>query len=338
MQRTFLIPALLTAALAPQAVSAEELNVYSARKEALIAPLLEKFSSKTGITVNLLTGKADALLKRLKSEGKNTPADILLTTDAGRLHRAIEADLLKPFDSALLNSAVPAHLRDKDNRWVGLSLRARPIFYVKGKVTPAELSTYEALADPKWKGKICIRSSNNIYNQSLVASMLASDGEEKTAAWLKGFSANFAQPPKGGDRDQIKAAAAGICDIAIANTYYFARMLNGNDEKQRLAAEKMAIFWPNQEGRGTHVNVSGAGIVASSSNEKSATALLEFLVSDEAQAWYAEVNNEYPVVEDVKSSKTLKSWGEFKADQLNLTRLGELNRAAVIEMDKASWK
>lgn len=338
MFKRYTLTSALILSLTATAAAADELNVYSARKEALIAPLLEKFTEASGIKVNLLTGKADALLKRLKSEGANTPADLLITTDAGRLHRAKEAGLLQSTSSAKLDAAIPAHLKDADNQWIGLSLRARPIFYVKGKVTPDQLSTYEDLAGPKWKGKVCIRSSNNIYNQSLVASMISSEGEKKTQNWLDGFTANFAQSPKGGDRDQIKAAAAGICDVAIANTYYFAKMLNGKDAKQKAAADSMAIFWPNQNGRGTHVNVSGAGVIKHSKKAAQATQLLEFLASPEAQAWYAETNNEYPVVANVASSKTLQSWGEFKADQLNLTELGKLNKSAVMMMDKAGWK
>lgn len=338
MLNRYTLTSALALVLASSAVSADELNVYSARKEALIGPLIDKFSESTGITVNLLTGKADALLKRLQSEGVNTPADILLTVDAGRLHRAKQAGLLKSVESKVLDSSVPAHLRDADKQWTGLSLRSRPIFYVKGKVKPEQLSTYEDLADPKWKGKICVRSSNNIYNQSLVASMIASEGKEKTQQWLNGFTKNFAQPPRGGDRDQIKAAAAGICDVAIANTYYLGKMLNGKDEKQKAAANKVAIFWPNQDGRGAHVNVSGAGIIKHSENSENAVKLLEFLVSPESQAWYAETNNEYPVVAGVSSSKTLQGWGEFKADQLNLTELGKLNKSAVMMMDAAGWK
>lgn len=319
-------------------LSAESVNVYSARKEKLIAPLLDKFTKATGIEVNLVTGKADALLKRLESEGKNTPADLLITTDAGRLHRAREAGLLQPVESETLASSVPSHLQDADHYWVGLSMRARPIMYAKDRVKPEQLSSYEALTNPEWKSKICIRSSNNIYNQSLVASMLVSQGEEKTLEWAKGLVANLARKPQGGDRDQIKAAAAGVCDIAIANTYYFGGMIAGKDKKQQEAAAKMAVFWPNQQDRGVHVNVSGAGVLAASSNRENAIKLLEFLVSDDSQQWYAEANQEYPVKPGVKASATLDSWGEFKPDSLNLTELGKHNAAAVKLMDKAGWR
>lgn len=316
-----------------------DVNIYSARKEKLIKPLLDKFTESTGIKVNLVTGKADALLKRLEAEGSNSPADLFITTDAGRLYRADEVShVLQGVQSDILNEAVPAHLRDPEGHWFGLSQRARPIFYVTSKVNPETLSSYEELADPKWKGKICIRSSSNIYNQSLVASMIASDGEEKTETWAKGFVQNFAMQPKGGDRDQIKAAAAGVCDLAIANTYYFGKMIHGKDKVQQDAAKKVKIFWPNQAGRGTHVNVSGIGLTTSAKNKKDAIKLMEFLVSKESQFWYAKVNYEYPVRKDVEWSDTLKAWGTFKADNLNLSKLGEYNAQAVKLMDRAGWK
>jgi iron(III) transport system substrate-binding protein len=323
---------------AAPAFAAEEVNLYSARKEKLIKPLLDRFTAETGVSVNLITAKADALLKRLQIEGKNSPADVLITTDAGRLHRAKAAGLTQPAVTDALKELVPASYRDGEGHWVGLSLRARPIMYVKGKVEPKELSTYEALTDAKWKGRICIRSSNNIYNQSLVASMIANDGSEAAESWAKGLVANFARPPKGGDRDQIKAAAAGQCDIAIANTYYLAGMLTSKDEAQKEAASKVAVFWPNQADRGAHVNVSGATVLAAAKNKDNAVKLLEFLASDEAQKWYAEVNGEYPIRDGIAVSDTLKSWGEFNKDSLKLDQLGTLNPEAVKLMDRAGWK
>ena len=316
----------------------EEVNLYSARKEQLIKPLLDKFTEQTKINVNLVTGKADALLKRLTTEGKNSPADLLITTDAGRLHRAVAADVVQPVKSDVLDEAIPEHLRDPDGLWFGLSLRARPIFYVKGKVDPSELSTYEALSDPKWKKRICIRSSGNIYNQSLVASMLATGDKDEVETWAKGFVANFAQPPKGGDRDQIKAAAAGICDIAVANTYYYGGMLKSKDAKQVEAASKVAIFWPNQDDRGTHVNVSGIAMTKAAKTTDNAKLLMEFLANEESQAWYAQANDEFPVREGVAWSDSIKQWGEFKADDLSLAKLGENNADAVRLMDRARWK
>lgn len=313
-------------------------NIYSARKEALILPVLERFRAETGIDFKLVTGKADALLKRLEVEGKSSPADVFITVDAGRLQRARDADVLQPIDNPVLQQAIPEALRDRDNYWFGLSQRARVIFYVKDKVDPRDLSTYEALTDAKWKGRICIRSSGNIYNQSLVASMIEANGVDKTEAWARGLVANFARKPGGGDTDQLRAAAAGLCDIAIANTYYFGRLVNSDKDKDRQVADSLAVFWPNQGDRGTHVNVSGAGITKHARHRAEAERLLEFLASPESQAWYAEVNNEFPVVPGAKISPTLESWGEFKADSLNLTRLGENNREAVKLMDRAGWR
>ncbi len=317
---------------------AAELNIYSARQEALIKPLLDRYSEETGVTINLVTGKGDALLTRLKSEGRNSPADVLITTDAGRLYRAQEAGVLQAVSSDTLNTTIPAHLRSADGYWYGLSVRARGIIYAPDRVKPEELSTYEDLADPKWKGRICIRSSGNIYNQSLIASMLSTQGEEKTAAWLDGFVPNFARPPVGGDRDQIKAVAAGQCDVAVANSYYLGGMLNSSDEEQRAAAESVAIFWPNQDDRGTHVNISGAGVTASASNVEDAIKLIEFLTSEASQQWYGATNNEYPVRTGVPASETLQAWGEFKTDQVNMAELGRLNAASVMAMDRANWK
>lgn len=324
----------------PTANAADEVNLYSARKEALILPLLDRFTKSTGIEVNLVTGAADGLLKRLEVEGKLTPADVFITVDAGRLQRAKEAGVLQPVKSQVLDSAVPQALRDVDGYWFGLSQRARTIFYSPERVPVGELSTYEALADPKWKGRVCIRSSSNIYNQSLVGSMIEALGPDKAEAWARGLVANFAQPPRGGDTDQLKALAAGVCDVAIANTYYFGRMTSSSDAEIREIAGKIAVFWPNQASgdRGVHVNVSGAGVTRYAKHKANAVKLIEFLVSPESQAWYAEVNNEYPVVPGSAVSMTLKSFGEFKADDISLTRLGENNRAALQLMDRAGWK
>ena len=318
---------------------ADEVNVYSARKENLIKPLLDKFSAETGIKTNLITAKADKLLTRMVNEGINTPADVLITTDAGRLYRAKQAGVLQKIESPIINKLVPSHLRDVDDQWVGLSLRSRVIFYAKDRVKPEQLSTYEDLAAPNWKKRICIRGSGNIYNQSMVASMIAATGEAATQDWAKGLVANLARKPKGGDRDQIKAAAAGQCDIAIANTYYYGKMLdNTKDASQVDAAKKMAVFWPNQNDRGAHVNVSGAGISKHAKNRENAVRLIEFLLNAESQNWYAGVNYEYPVVEDVSASDLVASWGDFKSDVVNLSRLGELNAQAVKIMDKAGWQ
>lgn len=327
-----------TPALAAADEQAGEVNLYSARKEELIKPLLDRFSEQTGIQVNLVTGKADALLQRLRSEGANSPADLLLTVDAGNLHRAKDAGLTQPIESEMITATLSENYRDPDGHWVGLSLRARPIMYNPERVDPTQLSTYEDLADPKWNKRICIRSSNNVYNQSMVASLIFANGEDATETWAKGLVANMARPPVGGDRDQIKAAAAGECDIAIANTYYLAGMLTSDDPAERDPAEQMAVFWPNQDGRGVHVNVSGAAVTAAAKNKQAAVQLMEFLLNPESQAWYGEVNGEYPVREDVAVSPVLATWGEFKIDDINLETLGELNGKALMLMDRAGWK
>ena len=314
--------------------SAAEVNIYSARKEDLIKPILEKFEQESDIAVNLITGKADALLQRLISEGKNSPADILITTDAGRLYRAKNAKVLQSIESDTLKTSIPEQYRDPENYWFGLTLRARPIIYAEDRVKPEQLSSYEALANSEWKHKICIRSSDNIYNQSLVASILAHVGEDKTLTWTESLVKNFSRPPQGGDKDQVKAVAAGQCDLAVVNNYYLGKMLVSTNEAEVAAAQKVKIFWPNQESRGTHVNISGAAITASSKNKTAAIKLLEFLVSDTAQRWYAEKNLEYPIKPGIQPSETLQSWGEFKPDSLSLHQLGELNAEAVMIMDR----
>ncbi len=317
--------------------AADEVNLYSARKEELIKPLLDKFTAKTGIKVNLVTGKEDALLERLKREGRNSPADLLLTSDAGRLYRAQEAGVLAAVESPALRKLVPAQYRDPKGHWYGLSVRARPIVYVTQRVHVNELSTYEALADRKWRNRICVRSSDNIYNQSLVASMIAHRGVAATETWARGLVANFARPPVGGDRDQVLAAAAGQCDVVIVNTYYLAAMLNDNSA-QREAAQKLKVFWPNQNGQGAHVNISGIGLTTAARHRDNAVRLIEYLASTEAQTWYAEVNHEYPIRSNIPVSKTLAAMGKFKADTLNLHQLGQYNAEAVKLMDRAGWK
>jgi iron(III) transport system substrate-binding protein len=318
------------------AAHSAEVNIYSARQEELIKPLLDKFSKDSGIKVNLITGKPDELISRMVSEGRNSPADVLISTDVGRLYRAKQQGVLQSVSSEVLTSAIPPAFRDPAGQWYGLTMRARPIMYVPGKVDPAQLSSYEDLASPKWRGRICIRSSDNIYNQSMTASIIAHDGAEKAQGWAKGLVANFARPPQGGDRDQIKAAAAGVCDIAIANTYYLGGMLQ--DPAEKAAAEQVKVFWPNQDKRGVHVNISGAGVAKYAPNKTAALQLLEYMTTNDAQQWYAETNHEYPVRDGVAVSAILQRFGEFKADQLQLDSLGELNAEAIRVMDRAGWK
>jgi len=333
-----LVSCLLSLIVFQNAAEAQVVNVYSARKEAMILPLLKRFKAETGIDFNLITAKADELLKRLESEGRSTPADVFITTDAGRLQRAKEAGVLRAVNNAELEARIPQNLRDSENYWFGMSRRARVIFYARDRVDPVELSTYEALTDPRWKGRICIRSSSNIYNQSLVASMIEAQGVENTEAWARGLVANFARNPAGGDTDQLRAVAAGQCDVAIANTYYYGRLVKSSKQGDREVAGALGLFWPNQDGRGAHVNVSGAAITQHAKHPEAAERLLEFMAGAESQTWYGEVNLEYPVTDDAQSSELLQSFGEFKGDSLNLSRLGENNRAAVQLMDRAGWR
>lgn len=336
--RKLLVLSTLILASVTTAVSATQVNVYSARKEALIKPLLDQFTADTGIQVRLLTGSGDALLARLTSEGENTPADLFLTVDAGNLYRASEAGAFQPLGSAAALAAVPEQWQAADGEWVALSLRARPIFYAPDRVDPSQLTGYGDLADPRWDNEVCIRSSDNIYNQSLVAALIEHWGVEETEKWATGLVENFARSPVGGDRDQIKAVAAGVCDIAVANTYYLGLMEASDDVQERTAAEQVAIFWPNQDSFGTHVNVSGIGLTKYAKNKDAARQLVEFLLSDEAQQWYAKTNNEYPAVPGVEWSERLQNWGEFKMDKLPMKHLGENNAEAVKLMNRAGWR
>jgi iron(III) transport system substrate-binding protein len=321
----------------PVGAMAAEVNIYSARQEALIKPQLDAFTSESGIRVNLVTGDARELMQRMKAEGVNSPADLLFTADAGNLYSAAADGLCQPVSSKTLEDAIPPAYRDPKGAWFGLGLRARPIFYVPGKLDPADLKTYEDLADPKWKGRILVRSSNHIYNQSLLASMIAHHGAEAAEAWAKGVAANLARKPQGGDRDQIKAAAAGEGDIVIANSYYYALMLTSDSAAVREAAQKLKVIWPNQQDRGAHVNVSGACVAAHAPNRAEAVKLLEFLVGDEAQRIYAEKGQEYPVKSGIPPSETLRGLGEYKADDLNLAELGRHNAEAVRIFDRVGW-
>ncbi|HEX6979750.1 MAG TPA: Fe(3+) ABC transporter substrate-binding protein [Alphaproteobacteria bacterium] len=328
--------AAFAAALAPAA--AQEVNVYSSRHYPSDQKLIELFQQKTGIKVNMIEAEIGPLLQRLRSEGRNSPADVLITVDAGNLWRAQEAGLFQPVKSAALDEVVPANLREPSGLWFGLSQRARVIIYNKEKVKPSELSTYEDLADPKWKGRILIRSSNNVYNQSLLASMIAAHGAAKAEEWARGIVANMARPPKGGDTDQIKAVAAGEGDIAIANTYYFARLVASDKPEDKAVVAKLGIFFPNQKDRGTHVNISGAGVTRYAPNRDNAIKFLEFLVTPEAQEIFAHANHEYPVRAGVAPTAVVQSWGTFKADPLNAAELGRHQAEAVRIFDRVGWR
>jgi iron(III) transport system substrate-binding protein len=318
--------------------AAQEVNVYNARHYGTDQQLWDTFTKETGIRVNVVEGNHDELIQRLAAEGANSPADVLITVDAGRLAFAVEKDLFAPTKSDALDSAVPAHLRHPDGLWYGLAVRARVLVYDKARVDPAELSTYEALAEDKFKGRILVRSSTNVYNLSLMGSIIAADGPEKAEAWAKGLVANMARPPEGGDTDQIKAVAAGVGDIAISNTYYFARLLASDKPEEKAMAEKLAIFFPNQGDRGTHVNISGAGVLKSAPHKENAVKLLEFLVSPESQRYFADVSFEYPVNPAVKPHAVLAGFGDFKQDTLNAATFAANSAEAAKIMDRAGWK
>jgi iron(III) transport system substrate-binding protein len=313
-------------------------NLYSSRHYDTDDQLYEGFREATGIRVNVVEAEADQLIERTKSEGQNSPADLLMTVDAGRLWRPEQEGMFQPVTSAALAAAIPENLRHPDGLWYGLTKRARVIMYNKATVNPAELSTYEDLVDAKWRGRILIRSSTNIYNQSLVGSMIAAHGATETEAWARGLVANFARDPEGGDTDQIKAAAAGLGDLAISNTYYLARLVKSDKPEERAVAEAMGVFFPNQGDRGTHINISGAGVVKTAPNAAAAVQFLEYLASPEAQRIFAESNNEYPVVEGVAIDSVVAGFGEFKADPLNASVFGRNNPEALQITDRAGWK
>lgn len=310
----------------------EVVTIYSSRNEQLIKPLLDKYTEESGVKIELVTDKTGPLMARLQAEGKNTPADMLLTVDAGNLWQAAEQGLLQPVTSSVLETNVPAKYRDPKWLWTGLSLRARTIFYDPSKVEASQLSTYADLADPKWKGKLCLRTSNSVYNQSLVASMIENLGEEKTEQVIRGWVANLATDVFSDDTSMLEAVAAGQCEVAVANSYYYGRLF---DEKPDFPVQ---IFWANQDTSGTHVNISGAGVIANSDNPSGALKLMEWLSSDAAQGIYASSDKEFPVKEGVDKSELLKSWGEFKQDSINVQKFGSLQTKAIQMMDKAGYK
>ena len=316
------------------ATSAEgqTITIYSSRNEQLIKPLLDRYTEETGVKIELVTDKSGPLMARLQAEGKNTPADMLLTVDAGNLWQAAEQGLLQPVASTVLEANVPAKYRDPKGQWTGLSLRARTIMYDPSKVSADQLSTYADLADPKWKGKLCLRTSNSVYNQSLVASMIENLGEEKTEAVIRGWVANLATDVFSDDTSMLKAIAAGQCEVGLSNSYYYGRLL---DEQPNFPVK---IFWANQGTTGTHVNVSGAGVVTDSDNPDGALKLMEWLSSDEAQGLYASADKEFPVKAGIDESEMLKSWGPFKQDDISVQKFGELQTKAIQMMDKAGYK
>ncbi len=313
------------------------LNLYTSRHYQTDEALYAGFTKATGIKINRIEGKGDVLIERIKNEGANSPADVLVTADAGRLWRAEQAGLLRPLRSTVLEARIPASLRHPDGLWFSFSQRARLIFYDKTRIKAGEIETYEDLADPKWRGEVCIRSSSNIYNLSLLGSIIAADGEAAAEAWAKGVVANFARSPQGGDTDQIRAVGAGECGISVANTYYYARLLGSSKDSDRAAAQAVGVVFPNQKGRGVHINISGGGVLKAAPHPDAAARFLEFLAGDEAQRIFSDGNNEYPVVATVAPNATLSALGEFKADTLNVANLGKNQPLAQRIFDRAGW-
>ena len=312
--------------------SADTVTVYSARNEQLLKPLLDRYSKETGTEIRLMTANEGALLARLNAEGASTPADVLITVDAGNLWLAAQQGQLRPLNSTVLQKNIPAHLRDPDNQWFGLSVRARTIVYSKSAVRPAELSSYEDLAQPKWKGKLCLRTSKKVYNQSLIAMMITEIGEAKTEEIVRGWVANLATTPFPDDTSLLKAIAAGQCQVGIVNTYYLGRLLVKEPDLP------VGLFWANQSGGGTHVNVSGAGITKHAKNPAGAQKLIEYLSMEAAQSFYVDEDLEFPANPKVKPNSIIKEWGSFKPNLLNVAKAGELQATATKLMDRAGYK
>lgn len=312
-------------------------NVYSARHYDTDDALYRAFTEQTGIKVNVIEGKSDELLARLQQEGELSPADVFVTVDAGRLHRAEERGVFQPVQSELLEARVPDALRHPDGLWFGLTKRVRVIVASVDRVATDRQLDYEDLTDPEWRERVLIRSSSNIYNQSLVASMIETEGASATEQWCRGMVANFARKPQGGDRDQIRAVAAGEGDVAVVNHYYYAQMTLGS-AADREAASKVRVIFPNQNGRGTHVNVSGIGVVKTAPNRDNAVRFIEYLASDEAQRVLASGTQEYPVVATAPQPESVRALGSFRSDEVNASKLGEHNAEAVRIMDRAGWR
>lgn len=310
---------------------AKELVVYSSRQEHLIKPVFELYTEKTGIKINYITDSEAPLMARLRAEGANTPADMFITVDAGNLWQAEEMGLFRTLDSDVIKGNIPSQYRAESGQWTGLSLRARTIVYSTERVDPSELSTYEALADEEWKGRLCLRTSKKVYNQSLTATMIETLGEERTTEVVKGWVANLATPVFSNDTSLMEAIDAGQCDVGIVNTYYFGRL---HKDKPDV---KAALFWPNQDDRGVHVNISGAGVTKHAKQLEEATKFLEWMTTPEAQRIFADVNQEFPANESVKPSDEVAAWGDFKKDTINVDVAGRRQPEAVMLMDRERW-
>lgn len=338
--KNFLNFILCTVLLSCNVEKNNEINIYSQRHYQVDKKQYENFEKKTGIKINVIKAGADELLERLYNEGENSPADLFVTVDAGKLQKGVENGLFQKIINKKIESNIIADLKDANSYWVPVTYRARLIVYSNERVLPSELSTYEDLANPKWKGKILVRSSSNAYNQALMASMYANIGEEATKKWSKGIVNNLARDPKGNDRDQVKAIASGQGDLAIVNSYYIGMLLSSEKESEVLAGKSISVFFPNQakEDRGTHVNISGFALTKNAPNRENAIKLLEYLTDVEAQNTYVNNSFEYPINPKVKPSKIVSSWGEFKFDKLDLNLLGSLRADAIKIFDYTGWK
>lgn len=341
-RRSFMLGSAAVASLvsAPSVLRGQssEINVYSARHYDSDKRLISDFTEATGIRVNVIEAGADALIERIRTEGANSPADVLVTVDAGRLVAAQDAGMFQPLSSSTLDGRIPDHLRDPEGHWFGFSKRARVLMLAKDRASASDIGSYEELADKTWSGRVLTRSSTNVYSQSLVGSLIAAHGAEWTEDWARGLVANLARDPRGGDTDQILACAAGEGDLCIANTYYLGRLVRSDNPEERAVAEKITVVFPNQADRGAHVNISGAGIARNAPNAAGAQAFLEYLASDSAQYAFAEGNSEYPVVAGVQTPEWIRAFGEFKEDALNAAVFARNNAEALMIADRAGWK
>jgi iron(III) transport system substrate-binding protein len=325
--------------LGEAAAQEKVLNLYTARHYATDEAFYTGYTKATGIKINRIEGGEDALFERIKAEGANSPADVFLTVDVARLWRAEQAGIFAPLKSEALDKRIPAASRDADSKWFGFSARARVIAYDKSKIKAAELARYEDLASPKWKGQICVRPSSHPYNLSLISSMINHLGEEKATEWARGVTANLARPPRGGDTDQLRAVEVGECSIAISNHYYYVRIMRSKKPEDKAFVEKVGLIWPNQADRGTHINISGGGLLQKAPNRDAGVKFLEYLASDAAQTLFANGNNEWPIVKGAKlANPALESLGQFKIDPLPLANLGKTQVTAQRIADEVGWK
>jgi len=339
MIKKVVVATLLATIAGTPAAQDKVLNLYSSRHYQADEALYTGFTKATGIRINRMEAGEDALIERIRNEGARSPADVLVTVDAGRLWRAEQLGFFQSVKSALLEQRIPASLREPNGLWFGFSLRARVVAYNKAKVKPEDVASYESLAEPKWKGRLCMRSSTNIYNLSLMGALVEHLGEAKAEAWAKGVKDNLARDPKGGDTDQLKSVAAGECDVTISNQYYYARLARSARPEDKALVERVGVVFPNQASFGTHVNISGAGVMKHSPNREAAVKFLEYLASDEAQRYFAEGNNEWPAVAGLRTANpVLSALGEFKRDALNVAVLGRHQPGAQRIYDRVAWK